>query len=41
VALGGQLGIGTVVFALAIGPLMHIFVPLLDLRTRGPLTISP
>jgi len=35
VALGGQLGIGTVVFALAIGPLMHIFVPLLDLRPRG------
>ncbi len=35
VALGGQLGIGTVVFALAIGPLMHIFVPLLDFRSNG------
>lgn len=35
VLLGGQLGVGTVVFALAIGPLMHIFVPLLDLRIRA------
>ena len=35
VALGGQLGVGTVVFALAIGPLMHIFVPLLGLRPKG------
>ncbi len=34
VLLGGQLGVGTVVFALTIGPLMHIFVPLLDLRQR-------
>ncbi len=33
VVLGGQLGAGTVVFALAIGPLMHFFVPLLDLRS--------
>ncbi len=33
VVLGGQLGVGTVIFALAIGPLMHFFVPLLDLRT--------
>ena len=33
VVLGGQLGAGTVVFALTIGPLMHFFVPLLDLRT--------
>lgn len=36
VLLGGQLGVGTVAFALAIGPLMHFFVRLLDLRTaRG------
>ncbi|MDO5736015.1 MAG: hypothetical protein Q4P15_06030 [Propionibacteriaceae bacterium] len=34
VILGGQLGVGTVVFALVIGPLMHFFVPLLDLRTK-------
>ncbi len=32
VLLGGQLGVGTIVFALAIGPLMHLFVPLLELR---------
>lgn len=35
VLLGGQLGVGTVVFALTIGPLMHFFVPLLDLRRRS------
>ncbi|RMB61180.1 YczE/YyaS/YitT family protein [Tessaracoccus antarcticus] len=35
VALGGQLGVGTVAFALAIGPLMHFFVPLLDMRRRS------
>ena len=34
VLLGGQLGVGTVIFALSIGPLMHFFVPLLDLRTK-------
>jgi uncharacterized membrane protein YczE len=28
-ALGGTVGIGTVVYALAIGPLAHVFVPLL------------
>jgi uncharacterized membrane protein YczE len=26
-ALGGTVGIGTVVFALAIGPLVHYFLP--------------
>jgi uncharacterized membrane protein YczE len=26
--LGGTVGIGTVVYALAIGPLAHIFIPL-------------
>lgn len=35
VLLGGQLGVGTVAFALAIGPLMHFFVRVLDLRTAG------
>ena len=35
VVLGGQLGLGTVAFALAIGPLMHFFVPLLDLKRRS------
>ncbi|MEV7691980.1 hypothetical protein AB0N73_01475 [Microbacterium sp. NPDC089189] len=32
-ALGGTLGIGTVVFALAIGPLVHVFLPLLAVDT--------
>jgi uncharacterized membrane protein YczE len=30
--LGGTVGIGTLVYALAIGPLSHIFVPLLAIR---------
>ena len=39
-ALGGTVGIGTVVYALAIGPLAHIFIPLLHIdeprdRTTG------
>lgn len=33
--LGGQLGIGTVVYALAIGPLMHLAVPAMRLREPG------
>jgi uncharacterized membrane protein YczE len=32
--LGGTLGIGTVVFALAIGPLAQIFLPLFDTANR-------
>jgi uncharacterized membrane protein YczE len=31
-ALGGTVGIGTVVYALAIGPLAHVFVPALTVR---------
>jgi uncharacterized membrane protein YczE len=31
-ALGGTVGIGTVAYALAIGPLAHVFVPLLRIR---------
>jgi len=34
--LGGTVGIGTILFALLIGPLVHVALPLLD--TRGPLT---
>ncbi|HEV1997764.1 MAG TPA: hypothetical protein VGR61_06500 [Candidatus Dormibacteraeota bacterium] len=30
--LGGTVGVGTVVYAMAIGPLAHIFVPLLTIR---------
>ncbi len=35
--LGGTVGIGTVVYALGIGPLAQVFVPMLaiDRRTRG------
>jgi uncharacterized membrane protein YczE len=33
-ALGGTVGIGTVVYALAIGPLAHVFVPAFSLRTE-------
>jgi uncharacterized membrane protein YczE len=31
--LGGTVGIGTVVYALAIGPLAHVFIPLLRIST--------
>jgi uncharacterized membrane protein YczE len=34
--LGGTIGIGTVAYALAIGPLAHVFVPLLALPDRAP-----
>ena len=30
--LGGTVGIGTVAYALAIGPLAHVFIPLLAIR---------
>jgi uncharacterized membrane protein YczE len=33
--LGGTVGIGTVVFALGIGPLVQIFLPLFDVGRRG------
>ncbi len=36
VALGGTFGIGTVAFALAIGPLAQIFLPRFDLRRSDP-----
>ncbi|TDN92738.1 hypothetical protein [Microbacterium sp. BK668] len=40
--LGGTVGIGTVLFALLIGPLVHIALPLLDTRrsARSPVTGS-
>src|SRR5256885_1933501 len=37
--LGGTVGIGTVVYALAIGPLAHIFIPLL--RIDEPDRLAP
>lgn len=38
--LGGSVGVGTVVYALAIGPLAHAFLPLLRLRPR-PAPLAP
>jgi uncharacterized membrane protein YczE len=35
-ALGGNVGIGTVIYALAIGPLAHIFVPRFAISGPGP-----
>lgn len=35
--LGGTVGIGTVVYALAIGPLAHLFLPLLQSRAAPPI----
>jgi hypothetical protein len=47
-ALGGTLGIGTVVYALAVGPLVHPLLPLLRVPERadragtpGPATREP
>jgi uncharacterized membrane protein YczE len=31
--LGGTVGIGTVVFALSIGPLVHVFMPIFDVKS--------
>lgn len=39
--LGGTVGVGTVVYALAIGPLMHVSVPLLRLRPRSSHVAGP
>ncbi|GAA1961065.1 YczE/YyaS/YitT family protein [Microbacterium aquimaris] len=35
-ALGGTVGVGTVMFAVLIGPLVHIAMPLLDTRPSPP-----
>ena len=34
-ALGGTVGVGTVVYALSIGPLAHFFIPAFTIRGRG------
>lgn len=34
--LGGTVGIGTVAYALAIGPLVHLLLPVFDLDPAGP-----
>lgn len=40
-ALGGTVGIGTVVYALGIGPLVHVFVPRLRIRLRPVDDVAP
>ncbi|WP_205783772.1 hypothetical protein [Microbacterium sp. 10M-3C3] len=37
--LGGTVGLGTVLFALCIGPLVHVTLPLFDLPQRGDAAI--
>jgi uncharacterized membrane protein YczE len=37
--LGGTLGVGTIVYALAIGPLVHVLLPLFTIRTE-PSTVE-
>ncbi len=34
--LGGTVGVGTVLYAVAIGPLVHLLLPLLAARSRAP-----
>ncbi|MEW2358670.1 hypothetical protein [Spirillospora sp. NPDC029432] len=34
--LGGTVGVGTVLYALAIGPLAHVFLPLLEIKKPEP-----
>jgi len=39
--LGGTLGVGTIVYALAIGPLVHITLPLFAVRVPAPVRAAP
>lgn len=39
-ALGGTVGVGTLLYALAIGPLAHVFIPLFTVRLR-PAALNP
>jgi uncharacterized membrane protein YczE len=41
VALGGTIGAGTIVFALAIGPLAHYFLPLFAVDAAQPASTRP
>jgi uncharacterized membrane protein YczE len=36
VLLGGTVGVGTIAYALLIGPLNHVFIPLFTVRPRAP-----
>lgn len=35
-ALGGILGVGTVLYALLIGPVVQLFLPMLTVRVQAP-----
>src|SRR6476619_2989939 len=37
--LGGVVGVGTVVYALAIGPLLHLMLPRLEVRSRAQVMV--
>jgi uncharacterized membrane protein YczE len=39
--LGGTVGVGTVAYALGIGPLAHFFIPLLRVRDHREVTLLP
>jgi uncharacterized membrane protein YczE len=39
--LGGTVGVGTVAYALGIGPLAHYFIPLLRIRDRRERALIP
>jgi len=39
--LGGVVGVGTVVYALAIGPLLHLMLPRLEVRSPALAAVSP
>ncbi|MQA26709.1 MAG: hypothetical protein GEU94_14860 [Micromonosporaceae bacterium] len=39
--LGGTVGIGTLLYAMSIGPLAHIFIPLLTVPEKAPPVIEP
>ncbi len=39
--LGGVVGVGTVLYALAIGPLLHVLIPRLRVRSRAPAPTAP
>ncbi len=39
--LGGTVGIGTVVYAAGIGPVAHVFIPILAIRAPSPGVDAP
>jgi uncharacterized membrane protein YczE len=41
VVIGGTIGVGTVVYALGIGPLAHVFIPIFQRIAQGPAIESP